>query len=89
MHFIINCGYSFCTVFQVALLMGSYISKKHTLFIMPVLVLIFLRQSIRLVDFEETKPCDQCNEEEKEGRMSANQWSYQVVLNMVSCVISL
>jgi hypothetical protein len=80
-HFLVNMGYFVWTVLILIIQLCSYKSKRASILVMPALMMIHIRQSIRLLDFEQTKPCFYCSEDEqKDGTMDMQSWISLVII---------
>ena len=54
-HFMMNIYYTVLSMMLFAITAYSYKSKEHAILSLPVLFLLTIRQSFRIIDFEETK----------------------------------
>jgi len=54
-HYIMNVYYTALSLVLFAVIAYSYKSKEHAILSLPVLFIINIRQSFRVIDFEETK----------------------------------
>ena len=85
-HFFINLGYMGFSIIQTALLAISHRSKKFSILALPVIILVTVRQSIRLLDLEKTKPPLICVDQELEEQTgsSLHEWRGQLVIMQVT-----
>ena len=80
-HFYVNIWYTIGSLVQTGILLISYRSKKLSILALPVLIMLTIRSSFRLLDLEQTKPPMLCHDIQEENDeplakdgMSMDEW---------------
>ena len=77
-HFMMNIYYTILSIVLFAITIFSYKSKKHAILSLPVLFILNIRQSFRLIDLEGTRYNP--NQPDDPNNLSYTEWNLLVML---------